>query len=450
MNEQQHPRGAEFNRLTVLNFRALDANALHAVAQDLALPFAPAALAFLQHYYRVREGRDATVGELRLLGAFASKAYNDPRTMRIGGLTGEEEMLRIWRDVICKQKALQDTLPPTSSELTQILPRYLARAGIEARDGALFCGTNAELAMRCHGEQPELVLELAHSAAARIKVTPSPLPPRAALVLLSPREGISLENEIATLFSLPIGAYLCPIAAPNAEGLLPHLLPLGGVMLDTAAIPGFPTDAGAAALTEIGQGRMLLAAPEAAIAALFRTELSLSLIGTLLPSGRLQLRHGTESTLSLDLNLFRSLQAARTVTPTLQPPSLSQSVEVRCTENADTLLCGVEVCDDVTEGLLHLATEAVRRGAVLEKATVGVLLALPQNGERALAAALPLQLELHRAAAELTLPTDIQRTILIDRDKPFLAIFLSAPKGAAREITQPKSFAEARVRFYGV
>ena len=440
-------QSAEFNRLTVRDFPLLGPNDLQAVAADLELTLPLPALVRCQHAFGVRERRDPTVGELRFLGAVAKLWRTLPTSAYIGEIDAGEEEVRVWRDICRKRAELCDDALPTLADVMDVAPRYLARAGFPAEEKRLFCGRTAETA--ANAAAPEIALTLgAVTAAVADRPAPSAFP-RAALLLLSPTGNAPFADEIRAFFTALPDLPLTPLALPGAEGMLPHLLRPDGVTLDTAAIPGFDAAKGPAGLAEVGRDALLLAAPEGALGTLFASGAPLSLIGTTAPTGRMQIRHGVETTLSLDLSLIRSMQIMHTVTLTpAYAPEIAPSAPVFA-ETADKLLGGTAVEGEAEAAVLALATEAFRRGADLTRATLTAALETP-IGHTGADRALRLSMGLHRAVAELTLPVAAPRLLSTAGGTPRLSVFLCAPKGPARgEIAAPADFVEARTLFYG-
>lgn len=442
-------QSAEFNRLTVRNFPLLGPNDLQAVSADLELTLPLPALVRCQHAFGVRERRDPTVGELRFLGAVAKLWRTLPTSAYIGEIDAGEEETRVWRDICRKRAELCDDALPTLADVMEVAPRYLARAGFPAEEKRLFCGRTAETAANAAGAAPEIALTLGDLTAAVADRPAPPAFPRAALLLLSPTGNAPFADEIRAFFAAYPDLPLTPLALPAAEGLLPHLIRLSGVMLDTAAIPGSDAAKGPAGLTEVGRDALLFLAPEGALGALFASGAPLSLIGTTAPTGRMQVRHGVETTLSLDLSLIRSMQIMHTVTiAPANAPEIAPSAPVFA-ETDGKLLGGTIAGGEAEKAVLTLAAQAYRRGADLTHATLTAALETP-IGHAGADRALRLAMGLHRAVAELTLPVAAPRLLSTSDGAPRLTVFLCAPKGPAREgAALPADFAEARALFYG-
>ncbi len=449
MNNEQSRDTAAFYTLTVNHFRLFSPMELQRLCADLQLSLTHATLARVQHVFRTRELRDPTTGELCFLSALARLFYKMPSGSRLCVQEGAPEQLRIFRDLFTKWDALGESTSPTLPEAMDVLPRYLTRVGIRARNSGLYCGRATELAALCRGMPPSLALELSHTAAALIDTSLPNIPQNGMLLLLSPTKSAPFADEIAAFLQANHDKQLIPLATPEQEGLFPHLLRFGGVILDSAAIPRFDPAKGPASLLRRGRGTFLFLAPQGAVSALFASGAPLSLIGTLAPTGKLQIHHGAQSLLSLDLSLLRSMQGMHDAALHLTATAEQDFLTPRFTENADTLLCGTEITSGAEQALLALCTDAARRGADLTRATLTAALELPLDaGTETLCAALPLLLGYHRAAAELTLPAVHHRQILVSEKTPCLSVFLTAPKGIAREVDTPCDWQTARKTFF--
>jgi hypothetical protein len=441
---------AEFHRMTVTNFCLLDAATLEAIKADLGLCLTLDALCYIQQHYASRERHDPTVGELCFLDALARNLCSTPGSIRIKDVTGDRDSVRSFRDIQSKREQLRDPPSPTLPELMDTLPRYLARSGFPRANDNLLCATSAELAMRCNGIPPKLVLELTHTAAALL---PAPKPSylaKTVLAMLSPTGDAAFADEIAQLLSLPEAAYLSPMALPGAEGILPHLLKCSGIQLDTAKLAGFDPDKGPAMLTGIGEGSLLLCIAPEALPALLSHAPALTPLGTLTQTNRLQLHHGAQPLLSLELPFLRSLKKTREcalAVPTDAPCAIPAPALV---QTADTLLIGLALEGNATQALASLAGIAYQNGADLCHSTLGIVLELPfGNTATVLARALSLLLGAHRSAAELLLPAGCQRILCTHSDVPRLSLFLTAPKTKARTADIPTDFDAARALYYG-
>ena len=450
MNNEQSRDTAAFYTLTVNHFRLFSPIDLQRLCADLQLSLTPATLARIQYVFRTRELRDPTTGELCFLSALARLFYKMPGSARLCVQQGSPEHLRIFRDLFAKWDALGECTAPTLPEAMDVTSRYLARAGIRARANGLYCGRATELAALSQGAFPSLALELSHTAAALTDASVPNIPQNGMLLLLSPTNKAAFADEIAAFLQANRDKQLIPLATPEQEGLFPHLLRFGGVILDSAAIPRFDPDKGPASLLKRGKGTFLFLAPQGAVSALFATGAPLSLIGTLAPTGKLQIHHGAQNLLSLDLSLLRSMQGMHDAALHLPATTEQSFSDPKFTENADTLLCGTEITSGAEQALLSLCTEAARHGADLSRATLTAALELPLDaGTETLCAALPLLLGYHRAAAELALPAVHHRQILVSEKTPRLSVFLCAPKGAARDLELPCDWQTARKTFFG-
>ena len=440
---------AEFYRMTVTNFRSLDPQTFSAIKGDLGLCLTLDALQYICRYYAAREGRDPTVGELCFLDALAQTLCSMPDALRIKDVSGEENATRSFRDILRKREQLASSNAPTLPELMDTLPRYLARSGFTAANDRVYCATSAELATRCQGTPPTLVLELAHTAAALL---PTPKPTyleKTVLALLAPTGNAPFSTEIAQLLCAPEASYLSALALTGAEGILPHLLKCNGVQLDTAKLQGFDPDKGPAMLTKLGTNALLLCIAPQALPALLAYTPALTPLGTLTQSNRLQLHHGVQPILSLEMPLLRSLKKPHELTLTITPDVAATLPTPSLVQNSDTLLIGLELESNAAEGLAALAGAAYQNGADLRHCTLCEVLELPFGNAKALPLALSLLLGAHRAAAELLLPMGDRRILCTQSNTPRLSLFLTAPRREARTVEIPHDFAAARALYYG-
>ena len=425
-----------FNRQTVLNFRFFDDLALSALSKELSLSLPPTTLQFCRNHFRMREGRDPMVGELQYIDLLFRLLRKMPGAPVIGSIEGNEEAIRAFRDLCHKDAILAGDSLSVSCNLPRLMGtagKYMERCGLSAYHTALVCGHSAELAALAAGAPVSLALELDGVSAMLAPSTEKPRPEANILLLLSPTGNAPFAVEVSRFLSQHRHCGLSPLAAPNDEGIFPHLLTLeAGITLDTASL--FPTAPDPASLLTVGKNALLLLAPEAVLPQLLSDTPALAVCGRL-GSGRwLQIRHGPAVSLSVSMDLLRALRLPRIMTPTLS--RLAPQRVAFATATCDTAyLGGVTVTGSCARDLLDLIGTLAAQGADLTRATMTAVLEIPpiRADGQAIAQSLPALLEYHRIAAELSLPTCHHRQLLREHiSSPRLSVFVAAERGAAR------------------
>ena len=448
---EQNKQSAEFNRMTVLNFRMMDATTLQALASDLSLALTPTALFHTQQYFAMREGRDPTVGELRFLNALARTLYHSPYSIRMAAASGDEELSRALLDLSHKRASLFATPDPTLLEALGTAGEFLQHSGVFPYTDLFYADTAGGLAAACRAQTLTLVAELAHTSAAILRQPPQIPPSHGMLLLLSPGGERPFATEISLFLAHVRELAITPIALIGAEGILPHLLSFGGVALDLAAIEGYDPTRAPSQLLGLGEGKLLLLCEEKDIAALRGAPPQLATIGALTHSGRLQLREGLTLPVSMELAFLQYFGAQRPFSPELKrPEKLNPSLAFA--QNADELLLGAEIEGDAESALLLFATKAFEKGAALDRAVFSTALLLPAEPTPDILNTAFSQLAgFHRACCELTLPSVHNRLILDGTlSSPVLAVWLAAAKVAPREgVATPQDWESARQLFFG-
>ncbi|MBQ3483311.1 MAG: hypothetical protein IJA78_03960 [Clostridia bacterium] len=408
---------------TVHNFRNLTPQELSHLCAELGLWMNEQERVLCRDYYRTRKERDPTVWELKFLDRFLAACHAQPSVPAARELITENtDYARAWLDIARQRRELGQTGAPTLSALASTCGTYLSRAGIVPRDTSLFCGRTAELAARCAGKAPTLMLDLGGVAAARVP-QPMPRPAAATLLLaLAPTGNEPFFAEITRFLATHRARGVYALCTTVASDLLPRLLGLNGLVLDAGKLPE-------------GTGELLLLlAPEAAIPTLFATGAPLTLLGSTDDSGRLVVREGAAVRASSDLRFLRDLASVRhllcVTAHNMTPPAPAFP---QFTENAHTHLGGVRTESGAERALLTLLCELMIRGARTAHATLCAVLELPRAADtQALSAALVLLLELHRVTAELSLPSQSVRVITAPCEHPTLSVFVSAPVATCR------------------
>ena len=431
----------------IVNFRFFDQATMQLLARDLRLSLSTSALFHLQHAFCTREQRDPTVGELVLCNAFACLWHGMPGATTIFRIEGTGEGMRAIRDLFRKHASLCDQAPPTLPEAMDILPRYLARSGIYPRERGLYCGAIEEMETLSALHGSLLSLQLPHTAAHVLKEEHEPKRPlpAGALLLLSPTGKRPFAEEIRDLLDAPGFEAVTPLATPMQEGLFPHLLSLGGVVLNADALPDYAADAVPADLVRVGRDTLLLHAPHHLTPALLSTAPNLSLIGSTVPTGRLQLYRGMQTLLTLPMQILASLRATHTPLLTLPAAGAATPPVCKAVIKNGRALFGIEITGDAETALFAFLRDAAGR-ADLSRATLTAVLSLPEG--KGVENALPLLFGYHRAAAELSLPAIHHRQMLSKADTPVLGVYLTAPALQKEEMLDAPDFAALRARIY--
>lgn len=409
---------SDFLSYTVNNFRNLGTPELARLCAELGLSMTEQERVLCREQYRLREGRDPTVWELRFLDRFIATCHAQASTLCAKELrTQNEDYVRAWKDVARQRREMAQADIPSLGALASTCGAYLARAGIGPRDTRLVCDTTAALAARCAGVRPTLLLDLGGIAAMHLPPAP-PRPTNATVILtLSPTGNESFAAEIERFFIAHRAPGISALCVCAACDLLPHLLSLNGITLDVDKLPE-------------GEGeQLLLLAPEAAIPTLFATGAPLTLLGTCNTSGRLLLCEGTAMRTSQDIGFLRRLASVRhMLSATVESTAPCTIAAPQIVENASMRLGGTRTEEGLQHALLALLCALGARGTRLSRATLCSVLELPRAADAsALNAALPLLLELHRTTAELAIPALPARVITAACERPALSVFLSAP-----------------------
>ncbi|MBQ8357323.1 MAG: hypothetical protein IJX39_05880 [Clostridia bacterium] len=431
---------AEFTRQTVVNFRLFDDHTLMSLARDLGLSRLQEGnrMPRCRDHFRMREGRDPTVGELRFLDALAALWAKMPGAAVIQGIDSTPEDTRILNDIIHKENSLLESGAAITHNLPGLMDlagRYLARCGVLPYHEHFVCGHPAELAARCEGAIPTSAIRLESTAAMLTDAPASPSPLARNLLLLFPTGNAPFRLEAARFFGLHRSLGLCPVAAPKDEGLLPHLLGLGGVIFDISALADYRPDVGAASCLTLGRDGILFLAPDEALPHLFTANAPLVLCGGVTGDQRLLIRRGNEVVLSLWNDLLTALRYTHASHFSL-PSRHERQIDRTIGASAASLLGGVTAAGGCVSSAIGLIGEMARQGADLSRATVTAVLEMPPVGanDREVAEALPLILDYHRIICEFALPTCNHRQLMReDIASPQLSVFIAAKSGAPRD-----------------
>lgn len=442
------------------NFNYLPAESLARLAAEHGLALTPQMLLYCQGFFRTTLYRNPTLSELRFFDGVLRQWRRMPGGVRISGLAGADaEGALVWQDICRKSAELEQNTPPSLSQLSELCGRALARAGIYAKTPDLFVGTGAELAAQCNGHAPELVLDLGSTAAALTEEYSTRIPPEAMLFLFSPTTE-DAASEIAAFLTAHRGMRLCPVAFTADEGILPHLCALNvGLDVDYALLPGYTPEDGPTVLLHAGKNALLFFATRYAAQCLQGESLpGLLLFGSVINAQRLTLRAGTQSALPLPHYFFSVLRESENkVLHPVKIPCAQGEVQIKAA--AGRLLAGVRAGCDTLGAILDATAALAQAGAVLSTMQLGTVLELPDSGERAFEEALPLLFGVHRAAAELLLPSKRHRQLQRDSlEHPRLSVFLLAKAGEAppperlasiRGAAKTRDLAALRALFFG-
>lgn len=424
---------------TVRFFCTLLPDALRALGNELQLSLTVDGLLFAQSYYRDTLHRDPTVGELRFLDRYATQAALSVEAMTVTELHFEaRDDLRVWKDLCKKQAELNPKnaiSPQTVSEMLQICGRYLERCGRTSAYPALRLATPAAVAAETAATPPT-----SDGLVATLNERPNTAPAvGSAILLLKPHAAATFGEEIATLLQQLPDA-LSPLCAVGEEGLLSHLTALGmGMELDAAALPVTAEETIYTTLENATRSSLLLLASPVGLPALLSSNPSLILLGRVIAGDQVILRRGIApiGAFSLDF-LSRWHQKRRTA---LSVPALSaHTATAPCLRAENDLLLGtVTVTGRALPGIVALIRSMLMAGAGLEACGVTATLTLPGTAAEALADAMPLVLDYHRALAELALPGKNECVTCANVAAPALTVAIAAPKAAQNAAFSPEA-----------
>ena len=429
-----YDQNAQFTRQTVCNFRFFDENTLLALAADLSLSLTQPQLTLCRDHFLMHERRDPTVGELRFLDALATMWLSLPEAAIIDGITCEQdEQRRCFADLLHKADALPNTAHSLPA-LMDVTGQYLSRSGITPTHEHLCSGDAVSLAARCAGQAPSLTLDLGETAAMLAPAPAKRYPFARNLFLLFPTGNEPFSVQTARFFAAHRDLELFPVCTPLDEGLFPHLLRLGGLLLDTTSLAGYRPEIGPASLLPLGKETVLFLAPDRAMPRFFAERAPVLHCGMLNGSRWLQIRYGSELLLSISLDLLYALRQQRKLSPTVTKQEGKQ-ITRGLTASKSTLLGGVMTTGSCKQALLSLIGEMAQKGGSLSRATASTVLELPQATlDDTVTRSLPLLLDYHRVSAELALPSCPScRRIKDCLAEPRLSIFIAAEQGAARD-----------------
>lgn len=431
---------AAFNRQTVLNFRLYDPSGLQRLAADLPLSMSPYTLLFCRDHFRMQEGRDPLVGELRFLDALVALREHSPITASIGTVTATEaEDIRVLTDLQKKRTTLQQQGFDIGDRLTDwadTAGMYLSRCGVPPYHDSF-----ALLPALHAAQMPQDTAFVWDGLQATVeKKRRTPAPHAHILVLLSPGGTAPFEEEVARFFAAYTQKGVCPIGIVGGEGWMPHLLSLGGCDMDISLLPACANGCDATALLEKQPPTVLFSAPNTLLPELAASGAHITPFGVITGNQRLLLRQGEQILLSLSHRLPEALLQPRTLTLTL-PPRREHCHASTVLTGENRLFGGARVEGGCERALLALIGQLAQSGADLSHSTLSTLWELPaDHGDAAQSAkAFAPLIDLHRICTELSLPTTPARQVLCaERTEPTLSIGILVQKGK----TPPEAFTE--------
>ncbi len=436
------------NRAPISHFCLMDADTLLQMRTELQLTLTVRDLQTCQRYFMARERRDPTMGELTFLDKLAQHAQAQVQDRPCEEISAEEAPLRAFADICRMREAQGKQTPPSLSDMLDCCAQYLARAGLHPHTDKLYAGNDAHLAAHAGGYPPRLVLSLPHSAAAVMQSAPAPLPRQAVLLRLLPTGNEPFANEIARFLQQHRRRKLHPLAVTGQEGILPHLLDLPGLVLNTATLHAYDPAKGPASIFACTEPSFLFLAPKKHLYALFESRVPLFHLGELKKDGICLLHHASLPQLSVELRLLRTLFRAQPIKAALSAPARTDAVAT-FVQNGGEGLYGIESASLDESDLLAFFKEATARGADLKRATASLVLTLPHEApDTCVQAALPAVLATHRTLAELTLPVIHPKTQFADVHSPHLSLFLHAPLGTPRATDDVTDMPALRALFW--
>lgn len=435
MNEPMNTIMAE--RRPVINFCMLSPEGLQHTAAELGLSLSLTALLRCREYFRLRELRDPTVGELRFLDALTSLRATLPAATLIDGVCGSDEDRRIFADILRQGEALMqdgESMALHVNGLQSMSGRYLARCGAVPYHKSLKCGHVAEFSALGLGQAKGPTLTLGSVMAAQMTEEKAPRS-TPYLLLLFPTGQAPFEREVAAFFDAHQALGLTPLAVPHGEGVFPHLLALEtGVSIDTAGLLYFNPDEGLSALASYGKGTVLFTAPQHALPLLLGKGAPITLLGQRTPGiKRLVLHHGNTLLLTAETGLLHALLAPCHVRSAVTA-RIERLLAIDKAEDGTTLLMGMTTEKGCADTLLRTVGQLVAAGGDPKRMTATALLELPPMSATVLSEALACLLDLHRITCELAIPSCHHRQITRPGlTTPRLTVFLAAERREPRE-----------------
>lgn len=431
MNTAYTPPGADAE---IRNFVYLPEDELKRLAAEYGFLLPARTLMLCQGLYRTIVLRNPTLAELRFFDGFLRLWRRMPGGVRLSGITGTDaESVLVWQDICRKSAELGKTAPPSLPDISELCGKALARAGICGREAGFFVGTGAELAALCNGKTPKISLDIG-SAAAMLEDHSAPATnSRADMLFLFSPTVETAADEVAGFLTAHRGMGLSPVAFTGDEGMFVHLCALQpGLDIDYSLLPGYTPETGPEILLKAGKKALLFFAPRDAAQKLQSENLpGLLLFGSRTYTRGISLRAGTRTTLSLPFPFLSALRVsvAKTLTPKAIPAG---KTEVRTYAEDGWVLAGICAGEDTLGAVIDALVALAEAGGDPRTAQMSTVLELPGNDDdfNASAEALPLLFGVHRAAAELLLPSANHRQIQNDAaEHPRLSVFLLANEG---------------------
>ena len=392
----------------------------------------------MRHFNQV-ERRDPSLYELRFLRAMLDDRRRSPSSVYLDDYTpADQTQARILADALRMHRALSQATPGTKLTLPRLLntaAEYLSRAGVLPRNekitwtpialapqNAPVCG---DMALIENEKQSGITAE------------------QHVLLCFTPTNPAQLDEELNDFLDAANGTSVRLHAVVGAQGILPHLFSLeGNVSLNLAALSVLPADAPLDSLLAPVSPFALLVSDEQTLPTLFATSQRLSVCGSRKEGNCVSFYRGAQRLACFEKSILSCLNVLRKPSATEEdrtdhvPTVLSQEI----IEKPDTLCATLCVKDGCLEPLLALLGELAEKGADFTAHSCTLCLNLPtvDLAGKVIADALPLALEWHRVAAELSL-TSINNLCIPCENSTRLHLYFESKRKAPR----PEGFGQA-------
>ncbi len=451
-------------------FTTLPVESLALLIRDLSLTMTVRDLAYCQNQYRMREHRNPTGEELRLLDSLYSHRAHRLESLAIRHLyTSDAMVAETYADMVAKSARLhRDTQPYTPAMLSECLRQILARAGRPASVPSLFAGKNAPLSLLQHGYTEGYHTSIDSTLAtvglcnASSITSADPLEYDHILLLSAPDLSTAAFAEIIRSLHVPPQAQMLPI---DHRGLLEALLTWDGVYLVQNNLPGMKTAPVLSDLVTSFEGALLIRlSGDLVVPIRERAEaagLNAAVIGKCMLGQKLTIRQEGGLPVQLETAFLRSFSPILPVDVEIPgnclegnictSASLTQTVSGHCdcllfppalpgtpyTAQESHLVTGAISYDADNTFLSSLLTtmfavnRAVAAGADYESLTLSNQIAAPSTAPNlAVGELMAALLGSYRVQAELAIPdvNSHMQTATNDREKAGLTVAAAAPR----------------------
>lgn len=300
----------------VLNFITMSQDELGTLANALSLQMTVRDLRYCQNQYRMRERRNPTLEELRMLDAiYGSRTRRCEHQGLRAFYTSDPIVAETYADLIAKASHLRrENRPYTPLELSGVLTRSLEQAGKTPSVPTLRIGSDAPLRLLTDGctENGSAMINgitaVIGQKNSKLAIMHSLPQQTDQLILLTP-SGMSSAAFAATIAALPL-PNKAQMVSVGARGLLDALLTWNGVYLVWDYLPGIGDDAPLAKLiTSYTDSMLILVDGEHAAAlrdAAAAVGLTASIIGKYTPNQRLTIRRNGCAPLQIETAFLRA------------------------------------------------------------------------------------------------------------------------------------------------